>query len=454
MTTVASRLGGFAAELRYEDLPPDVIDKIRACLAHGLLVGAAGRVSPLGGFAEHAVDASGGPARLLTSGRATTPAHAALVNATVLHSRVQEDTFGTSHLGTVVLPTVLAIGEAAEATGSDLITAIAAGYEVAAALAAPGTARSSARGFRASAVYGPFAAAAAAARLRGLTADRAAAALAFASAFAGGTLESFAQGSPEWQFQNGIAAHNGIVAAGIAAAGAPYAPTGIEGPAGFLAAIWGTTDGADTIGSALGSTWALREVTFKRFPVCAFNQAPVALAARLAESADLTLGDVAHVRIEMNAYEAGYPGMDHRGPFHTIGETQMSTRFCIASGLLRRTVGYGDLLRFDDPAIAGLVGRIDIVPDPERAPMTAKLTIETTDARTITADLDEGPAGYLAWGFDRSHQTAVELGDELGLDDGDVDDLLDRIGRLEELGAAEIVDVLVRTAGRADRGAA
>jgi 2-methylcitrate dehydratase PrpD len=444
MTTVATRLGDFAAELRYEDLPPDVLDKARACLAHGLLIGAAGRVSPLGGYAEQAVAVSDGPARLLTSGRRVATAHAALVNATVLHSRVQEDTYGTSHLGTVVHPTALAIGEQTGAGGRELLTAIVAGYEVAAALAGPGTARSSARGFRASSVYGPFAAATVAGRLLGLGGAGIAAALSFASAFGGGTLESFAQGTPEWQFQNGVAAHNGIVAAGIAAAGAPSAPTGIEGPAGYLAAFWGTTDGAGEIGLDLGRSWAMREVTFKLYPVCAFNQAPVTLAARLVAEHDLAADDVVRAEIVMNAYEAGYPGMSHQGPFTTIGETQMSTRFCVAGGLLRGGVDYADLTAFDDPGVHALVERIHVQADPDRPPMTAALTVETTDGRRLRSEIADGPQGYLSWGFDRSRQTAESLGSERGLSEADVDDLLDRIARLETLTAADVLDPLLR----------
>jgi 2-methylcitrate dehydratase PrpD len=444
MSTVAGRLGRFAADVRYEDLPSDVLDKVRACLAHGLLVGSAGRVSPLGAYAESAVAVSSGPARVLTTGRRLATAHAALVNATVLHSRVQEDTYGTSHLGTVVIPTALALGEQTRADGRELLTAIAAGYEVAAALAGPGTARSSARGFRASSVYGPFAAAAVAGRLLGLSGDGIAAALSYASAFGGGTLESFAQGTPEWQFQNGVAAHNGIVAAGIAAAGAPSAPTGIEGPAGYLAAFWGTTDGADAIGRELGTTWALREVTFKLYPVCAFNQAPVALAVALADEAGITAADVERAEVAMNPYEAGYPGMAHAGPFRTVGETQMSTRFGVASGLLRGGVAYADLLAYDDPRLQALVPRIDVVAEADRKPMTARLTVWLADGTQHQAEIADGPQGYLSWGFDRSRATAEALGPERGLTDADVDDLLDAIADLEPRTADALIDPLVR----------
>lgn len=444
MTTIATRLGEFAATLRYEDVPADVLDKARACLAHGLLVGAAGRLSPLGGYAEQALGATDGPCHLLTSGRGAAAPQAVLVNATVLHSRVQEDTHGTSHLGTVVHPTALAIGEETDADGRELLTAIVVGYELAAALSAPGTSRSSARGFRASSVYGPFAAAAVAARLRGLDAGGCAAAVAYASAFAGGTLQSFAEGTPEWQFQNGLGAHNGVVAAGLAGAGAPSAPTGIEGPAGFLAAIWGTTDGANDVGTRLGQDWALREVTFKLFPVCAFNQAPVTLAARLAQRHALSADDVADVRIAMNAYEAGYPGMDNSGPFRTIGETQMSTRFCVGAALLHHDLAYRDLQRVDDAGVAALVPKVTVDAHADRAPMTARMTITTTDGRTLEDALEDRPETYLSWGFDQSSSTARRIGTELGLADADVDDLLSRIADLETQTAGDVLEPLLR----------
>ena len=85
----------------------------------------------------------------------------------------------------------------------------------------------------------------------------------------------------------------------------------------------------------LGTEWSVQRVTFKPFPVCAFNQTPVTgaliLRDRLEERAPK------QVRVRMNPFETGYAGMDAKGPFDSISGTLMSIPFCIALTLLRGT---------------------------------------------------------------------------------------------------------------------
>jgi 2-methylcitrate dehydratase PrpD len=455
MKTVAARLGAFAAGLKYEDLPAEVVDKAKACLAHGLTVGAAGRVTGLGDIAEEAIGGGNGPARLLTSGATAPAAQAAFVNAVLFHSRAQEDTHGTAHLGSIIIPASLAVAEEVEADGQTLLCGIVAGYEIGAALASRYTALSSARGFRASPVYGVFAATAAAGRILGLPADQISAALAFAAAFAGGTLESFAAGTREWHFQNGIASQNGVTAARVGAAGAQGAPSAIESPVGFLAAVCGTTDGADEIPAQLGETWEILNVTFKLYPVCAFNQTPVTIAARLAEAHALAPADIERVRVEMNEYEAGYPGIKFQGPFSTPVQTLMSAPFSVAAALKQRNVAYDDLLRYEDSEILGLVDRITIEADGTRPQMTSRLTIETTSGAVHEDAIDDRPEEYLAWGFSNSREAAQRVLPETGMAADDLDRLLAAIDDLDSTGSATaVIDLVVEAQERASNAAA
>lgn len=443
MSTVSERLGRFAAELEASDLPDAVLDKAKACLAHGLLVAAASQATEFGTLAEQAVAPLEGPARMLTSGRTASAAQAAFVNAALAHGRVQEDTHGTSHLGTVVLPAALAAAEERGADGASLLAGVVAGYEVGAALGGDLTAASSARGFRASAIYGPPAAAAAAGRVIGLPAERLAAAIAFASAFAGGTLQSFAAGTMEWHFQNAMAAQTGVTCARLAEAGGQAAEDAFEGAAGFLRAFADARDAASSVGEHLGREWEILEVTFKLYPVCAFNQIPVAAAIAALKASGAEAADVEHVRIEMNAYEAGYPGMSRGEHFETVSQTLMSTRFAVASGLVHGNVTYAGLQRFDEQAVRALIPRIEIVPDDSREQMTAKVLLKATGGREHEEVVDD-PSELLVWDFARAPEMARRLLAETQMSESDLDSLLDLIGRAEQLeSAGELLNPLL-----------
>src|SRR5690606_17161206 len=135
------------------------------------------------------------------------------------------------------IPLLTALAEARDYPMSRFIPALVAGYEAGGLLEAAYAGRTTPAGLRASPLYGTIAAAAAAARLMELDEERTAAAIANAASFAGGILQSFADGTDEWRYQVGVAARNGLAAAELARAGSVSAPHAIEGSAGFVKAF-------------------------------------------------------------------------------------------------------------------------------------------------------------------------------------------------------------------------
>ncbi len=207
--TVSETLASFVHRLRFEEIPVEVVQKAKTCLIHGIGVGLAGYDTDFPRIAAEIAGVNGRGAHeatLLYNGSKCTVMEAAFANAVMLHSRVQEDTHNTAHLGTIVIPVVLALGESRGASGKEILTALIAGYEVGGALSRHYTSQSTPRGFRASSVYGILGASAAAAKLLHLTEEQTAHALGFAASFAFGTLEAFAAGTMEWRFENGVAA--------------------------------------------------------------------------------------------------------------------------------------------------------------------------------------------------------------------------------------------------------
>ena len=115
-----------------------------------------------------AVDSPPGRVALeMAAQQGPTVAWTALAHATIAHARDFDDTFPDSvvHPGSVVVPVALAVGEASAATGSEVMTAIVIGYEVAARLGGAAGRNLHARGFHASGVIGPLAAAVTATKL-------------------------------------------------------------------------------------------------------------------------------------------------------------------------------------------------------------------------------------------------------------------------------------------------
>lgn len=383
--SLARWLGDFIAGLTDDSLPAGVREKADICLLNGYGIGLGCRTTPYAPVAGRVAlglfgDMAGG-ATLLLDGQRTAVPGAALANAALFHGRAQEDTCGAAHLGAIVIPLLTALFETERYPMNRFRPALVAGYEAAGLLEAAYAAQTTPAGLRASPLYGTIAAAAAAARAMALPGERVAAALANAASFTGGILQSFADGTDEWRYQVGVAAVNGLMAARLAAEGSVSAPNAFEGSSGFARAFARMPCDADGLADRLGSDWSILRVTFKPYPVCAFNQTPVTAALALREQLDGL--PVAGVRVWMNPYETGYAGMDSKGPFDSISGTLMSIPFCIAATLLYGAPTMPIMTTYDDPAINGLVARVTLVPDDTVDRLCCRIEADLADGKPL-----------------------------------------------------------------------
>lgn len=443
--TVVERLAAFAAGLTAQKLPQAVTRRAQACLVHSLVVGAAGSMAGFGTRAEQTSvgwperPAPSGFARSMLSGRWHPLEAAAFINGVHLHARAQEDTHGTFHPGVCVIPAALATAEAEGADGATVLAAVVAGYEVGIALSATMTELTTPP-FRATAVFGPIAAAAAAGRIRGFDADTMAHALAIAASLSGGTAESFGAGTDEWHFQSGVASAAGVRAAQLAAAGVTGSRTAIESPSGFAECFAGRHDAPVGVGQ-LGEAWNILGVTFKPYPVCAFNQTPAMLAVRLRREG-VRPQDVSSVQLRMNQREATYPGVPAQPPFLSAATTLMSVRFAFAAALVRGDISYATLLDFTDPDILQTLAKIDLLPDSARAAKTAHACVVLSDGSTRVDAIEDSDA-LLSWDFDEVVENAQRLATEAGLTAAELQTLVDAVTSIQHAGS---VDPLITAA--------
>lgn len=394
--TLASDIARFVVRLEAETIPDFAIERLKACILNGYGIALGSLDTPYHRVAANAVlEGDGEAARgatLLGDGRRAAVSGASFANAALFHGRCQEDTCGTVHLGAIAVPLLGAMIEAGRGPIDRFLPALLAGYEVAGLFDAPYGSLTAPKGLRASILYGTLGAAAAAARLMDLSEEQTAAALANAAAFSGGTLQSFSDGTDEWRYQVGIAASNGLRAAELARAGSVSAPRAFEGAAGFVSAFVRVECDEEALRGRLGNDWAIRRVTFKPYPVCAFNQTPV--EAALAVRGRLGGRAVARATIRMNSYETGYPGMLEYGPFNSISGTLMSVPFCIAATLIHGVPDMARMMTYDDAEIARLMPRIEVVTDPRVANLSTVIELVTEDGEILVQDQRMTAADY------------------------------------------------------------
>src|SRR3989454_6753221 len=227
-------------------------------------------------------------------------ASAVLANGTLAHGLdfddTREDAIG--HTGCVAVPTALAVGEAVVASGAAVVEAIVAAVEVMCrvGLAVPG--KFHARHFHPTALTGGFAAAAAAARLYGLTEDQLVDALGICGSQAGGIIEYLADGAWTKRLHPGWAAHAGVVATLLARHGFSGPARVLEGEHGFYRAFADGFDPArlERLLESLGQEREIERPTFKPCPCGSLPHPYMDCARRLRERHRLAPDQIADVR--------------------------------------------------------------------------------------------------------------------------------------------------------------
>jgi 2-methylcitrate dehydratase PrpD len=232
------------------------------------------------------------------------PHAAALVNGTLAHSLDFDDTHLPSilHPSACILPAALAAGQQHGSSGRDVVTAAAAAYEICVriGMAAYDDERRNnvffEKGLHATSICGTIAAAVAAGKLAGLGADGLEAALGIAASMGAGLLEANRAGGTVKRVHCGWAAHAGLTAASLAAAGITGPATVFEGRFGFFNALCDGRVDLDAALDGLGSRWETPGIHFKPYPANHFTHAGIDAALALRESG-VRAADVARIEL-------------------------------------------------------------------------------------------------------------------------------------------------------------
>jgi len=431
------QLAEYAAALRYEDLPAEVVACAKECIIDTVAACICGSGLPWSRIVIEYAERTGpgGRSRILGRGSTLQAPSAALANGALAHA-FELDALtrpgAGAHPGATVLPPALAIAQqpGVDATGRALIAAFVAGNEVMIRIGRATGHTNEARGFHAPGTTGPFGAAVACGHLLGLDAGRMANALGIAGSLAGGLLE-FAKGDGGMvkRLHLGRASEAGILAASLAAAGFTGPRTVIEGEFGFLR-VFCTEFDETHLTRGLGRDYVTLSMVLKRYPVHATAHAAVRAVRDLQGEHGFTGGDVEGITV------TGNRRMIER---HAIAEpsdlmlAQYSIPFCVALALHReaRDPESYDESALADPEIRALTRRVRLVPETgggghggHGGAMGSTVTIALTDGRRLERHVDSGllEAGELSDKFARL--TRAVLGDRSAA-------LYERLQRLE-----------------------
>ncbi|MBX5437009.1 MAG: MmgE/PrpD family protein [Alicyclobacillaceae bacterium] len=401
--SISRALARYVCGLSFEQLPADVVYWTRLTFLDWLGNALAGsQTEPSQWVQAVAADSGGRRQATLLTPRPSAPwlanrdqssvLWASLVNGTSSHMIELDDVHKKAiiHAGTVVIPGALALAEHLGVSGRRFMESVVAGFDVCIRIGEAVT-PSHYRFFHTTGTVGTFGAAAAAAKLLGLSEEQTVHALGTAGTQAAGLWEFIENGSMSKHLHAGKAAWNGVFAALLAARGVTGAETILEGKRGFFRAMAAEVD-EGCITAGLGERYKIAENCFKIHASCRHTHHAVDLALQLVHAHDIQPNEVEAV--EVATYPVALDITDNPHP-QSVYAAKFSLQYCVALAVARRSAGWADFTEETlwDPVIRRLLARVQVSVDPDCAAKypecwAARVTIRTYDGRSWEAATD------------------------------------------------------------------
>ncbi|MFC0112538.1 MmgE/PrpD family protein [Kibdelosporangium aridum] len=389
-----SRLAVWVSGLRFVDVPGEVVERTKSVIVDQLGVQVLGgrlpTVQPVLVVAERQ---AGTPEATITgSDVKSTVSRAAWANAILGRVCEYDDAHAKAwHTSCVVVPAAVALAERQDASGRDVITAVAAGIQVMALLGAAADAEAGAAtgagltgrawpGWRTLAAFG---AAAAAGVILGLSSAEMVNAFAIATGGADVAAELDCGAGAITCLHAGSAARCGLEAAMLARLGLTMPNAGLDSGTG-AAGLFSVAPSREVV-DTVWHHWHVLDTIFRFYPVVDAFHAPLEAVRHLRETHQITPGTIEKIRVGM-ADGAAQHCVSITRPTDPIS-AQSSLAFSIGLYLVTgRTTpsDYFDSARWTDPDILAIADLVEPYSMPNahndtNSGVTTKLDIALTD---------------------------------------------------------------------------
>lgn len=447
-----TKLASFIADLTYESLPEEVVGRAKEVLSDtvGVIIGGM-REPEVQALADYAAVTAPGPASLMGHSGRVTPAWASLVHGTAGTTLEMDEghAFARGHAAIHAVPPALALAQVGNASGPETLTAMVAGYEVAARAGVGTRLRSSVHPFGA---WGVLGAAATTAWFKRFDAVAVAGTLELAASYAiTPSFRSAYQGATVRNTYAGFVNHLGILAADL------Y-ELGFRGEVGGLQTTFGQILGhsfdPSTLTEGLGERYEIMRGYFKPYSGCRYTHAAIDAVLALRAEEPVKLENL--TGIEVATYDIAAHLTD------PVPKTPLAGRFSlpyvVAATLVNGSAGpeIFTLQNLADPETLAIASRVTVRED---AAFT-KMTPSRRPARVIlnfTGGFRREKTVYRSKGDPDQPMTAAELEDKYRqlcdptLDPDRAQEAWERIGQMEKLPRLdELMRLLRPNAGQSE----
>jgi len=367
MEETTKRLAQFLSRVRFEELPPPVIEQAKRCLLDLLGVAIAGAKEEASKRIFNFFKGLGGTkeASVIKYRYKTSCPLAALINGSMTHGLELDDghILAHAHPGVTTIPAALAVAEKIHSTGKDLLTAIVVGYEPVIRIGDAITPSAIyGRGIHTPALVGSFGAAAAVGKLLHLNETEMLHALGNCCLTPVAPFQTFKEGAMIKDLYGGWPAFVGTIAASMAKEGFTGPEKVLEGTMGFCKNVSDDYD-LEKITKNLGEEWMIMGIYFKKHASCSLSHTTMDATLALMESNPILPDEIEKVVVKTHRFASD---LNEKAP-KTSSAAKSSIPFCVSLAIHKKRVsleGFSqDNLR--DEKILTLAEKVDLRLDPE-----------------------------------------------------------------------------------------
>jgi 2-methylcitrate dehydratase PrpD len=381
------------AGLRYENLPPEVIQKAKLIVRDGVgnQIAASAVSEPAARVIEIVKEWGGTPQVTVTGYGLKLPApFAVLCNGMLGHGVELDDAHGTGLIkcGSVMVSLAFAAAELKGCSGRDLLAAVVGGYEIAIRVAKAINPGHRQRGYHTTGTVALLGAAAAAARLLGCDEEQIACAIGLAAMQSAGIQAFLDDPCMAKPLSPGKGAMNGMIAAILASRGFTGPKKALESREGFLNAFTSSIRYADLV-EDLGTHFAIMEVGFKPHAACRYAHGPLDLAQSMYHQDGVRLDQIEEVTVHMSDMAIRQAS---KFPCTNLNVAMGSTQFGAALAFSLGGNGLRDYWQgFKSKEVHEGAARVRLVAEPEFAPggRQAIMEVKLKDGRTLRRRQEE-----------------------------------------------------------------
>jgi len=373
------KIAKFIVDFDFDSIPTKGVEQIKASIIDSIGVAFLGAREPAGQIAARFANPAGcgqEAARLLGPGTQTSILDATLINGVSIHALDYDNGGGFGHHGAILVPPALALGEALQLSGKQIITAYAAAYEVGFKLLRSLGEIQIVAGFHGTALLGSICAAAESAKLLGLDLYQTRMAISLATSLSSGLQQSF--GTQAKPLQVGRAAQSGVLSALLAQDGFTGDPNIFEEARGFYYVYGQEQSVIRTMTENLGKPMIVAEqnMHFKGWPCCGGNDEALTAVFDLLQETEINVDQIKEIIVGTSWKP---PGPVNRPNPRDGYEGKFSLQYTVATALLDKVIELSSYSakNFERPAAQALMKKVKVIWHPDFVDRPLRLMSES-----------------------------------------------------------------------------